>query len=90
MVVQAGPKGSDFDGIQDRAYQSSSSSSESPLHRSSNGDGNAWTVSTLLNFNDSNGRTIWQSGAYEDFDVSLAVTNSAGLFLIIAKKGVAD
>ena len=80
-------KGSDFDGIQDRAYQSSSSSSESPLHRSSNGDGNAWTVSTLLNFNDSNGRTIWQSGAYEDFDVSLAVTNSAGLFFNYGEEG---
>ena len=80
-------KGSDFDGVRDRAYQSSSSSSESPLHRSSNGDGNAWTVSTLLYFNDSNGRTIWQSGAYEDFDVSLAVTNSAGLFFNYGEEG---
>ena len=80
-------KGSDFDGVRDRAYQSSSSSSESPLHRSSNGDGNAWTVSTLLNFNDSNGRTIWQSGAYEDFDVSLAATNSAGLFFNYGEEG---
>ena len=80
-------KGSDFDGVQDRAYQSASTSSESPLHRSANGDGNAWTVSTLLNFNDSNGRTIWQSGAYEDYDVSLGVTNSAGLFFNYGEEG---
>ena len=80
-------KGSDFDGVRDRAYQSASTLSESPLHRSTNGDGNAWTVSTLLNFNDSNGRTIWQSGAYEDFDVSLAATNSAGLFFNYGEEG---
>ena len=80
-------KGSDFDGVQDRAYQSASTSSESPLHRSTNGDGNAWTVSTLFNFNDSNGRTIWQSGAFEDYDVSLGVTNSAGLFFNYGEEG---
>jgi hypothetical protein len=80
-------KGSDFDGVQDRAYQSASTSSESPLHRSTNGDGNAWTVSTLLNFNDSNGRTIWQSGAFEDYDVNLGVTNSAGLFFNYGEEG---
>ena len=43
-------KGADFDGVVDRAYQNAEdSATENPLHRSSNGDGKAWTVSALFN-----------------------------------------
>jgi len=81
-------KGSDFDGVVDRAYQNAGdSATENPLHRSSNGDGKAWTVSALFNYNDALGRTVWQQGEYEDYDITLNVTNSGGLTFTYGEEG---
>ena len=81
-------KGADFDGIIDRAYQhAEDSATENPLHRSSNGDGKAWTVSALFNYNDVAGRTVWQQGACNDYDVAMEATNVSGLTFAYGEEG---
>ena len=81
-------KGSDFDGVVDRAYQNAGdSATENPLHRSSNGDGKAWTVSTLFNYNDVAGRTVWQQGELNDYDIAMEVTNAGGLTFAYGEEG---
>ena len=81
-------KGSDFDGAVDRAYQNAEdSATENPLHRSSNGDGKAWTVSALFNYNDVLGRTVWQQGELNDYDIAMEVTNAGGLTFAYGEEG---
>ena len=81
-------KGSDFDGVVDRAYQNAEdSATENPLHRSSNGDGKAWTVSALFNYNDVAGRTVWQQGELNDYDIAMEVTNAGGLTFAYGEEG---
>ena len=81
-------KGADFDGVIDRAYQNAEdSATENPLHRSSNGDGKAWTVSALFNYNDVAGRTVWQQGELNDYDIAMEVTNAGGLTFAYGEEG---
>jgi hypothetical protein len=81
-------KGADFDGVVDRAYQhAEDSATENPLHRSSNGDGKAWTVSALFNYNDVAGRTVWQQGELNDYDIAMEVTNAGGLTFAYGEEG---
>ena len=84
-------KAQDFDGVQDRAYQSAgTSATENPLHRSTNGDGKAWTVSALFNYNDSNGWPIWHQGAYQDGHIRLIANNSSGILFKYGDEGNAQ
>ncbi|HJM95024.1 MAG TPA: LamG domain-containing protein, partial [Candidatus Marinimicrobia bacterium] len=81
-------KAQDFDGVQDRAYQSAgTSTTENPLHRSTNGDGKAWTVSAVFNYNDSNGWPIWHQGVCEDAYARLIAKNSTGIIFNYGDEG---
>ena len=84
-------KAQDFDGVQDRAYQSAgTSTTENPLHRSTNGDGKAWTVSAVFNYNDSNGWPIWHQGVSEDAHARLIAKNSTGIIFKYGDEGNAQ
>ena len=84
-------KAQDFDGVIDRAYQSAgTSTTENPLHRSTNGDGKAWTVSAVFNYNDSNGWPIWHQGVSEDAHARLIANNSSGILFKYGDEGNAQ
>jgi hypothetical protein len=84
-------KAQDFDGAVDRAYQSAgTSATENPLHRSTNGDGKAWTVSAMFNYKDSNGWPIWHQGAFEDGHARLIANNSSGILFKYGDEGNAQ